>query len=1274
MRRASIHVATVACALLALGFATAALPATGSETKTDAAGRYRKWIAEMKEDARGPFSSIKWFCKDGRVLAPKDFSCAKKGEGWQHGEWSDRTKQLRSQGYKVANVLAGIDASKAVADPAFPAAYAQLLVEKFLIATDSGWILRNAQFYRGAIQEEDEREAARNLLTAMAARDEWIGYRYPALRAGVRLLPHGAETASAQRVRNMAAGIADRDPAFQRLRVKIHGSPDASDAASVRDYASKLVDPALKQQADALAAEIDRVYAPRPLGEALEANARAFAAWPWLQATLRDARDALSKDSGAVNRYLVTANLLASLRDALPKVDSPAARLRVLDLSLAAEAENFRAAAELRTAAARAPRGADVLVLAAGVEAAYGTGTINGRERAELRKSFARLAADEILLGDYLRELRYLGLAPGWGTQGLRLHFGEAMEKLGEIEPLAELFIQDQLRGSPLLFYSQVLDDLARDANRLAGVQHKLFGRDIGAGFNALNPGLARGVLHANPDMKRLEAFRPDGIYVLPESVADLPPLAGILTAGAGNPLSHVQLLARNLGIPNVAVDQSLLPALRQNDGKRIVLAVSPSGLVQIADDGPQWDAVFGKEARADANIMFEPDLKKLDLSARGFVSLDALRAKDSGRIVGPKAAKLGELKSHFPDRVAPGVGIPFGLYRATVLDRPYRNSGKTVYEWMVESFRKLEAMPAGSREAAAFAEKLRAEIYSTILKTDPGPQFRAQLRAAMAKEFGADFRGGVFVRSDTNVEDLPGFTGAGLNLTLFNIVGFDNVVKAISEVWASPYTPRAWAWRQSHMKGPEHVYPAVLLLKTVPSDISGVMITQDVDTGDQGVLSVAVNEGVGGAVEGQAAESVRVDRKTRQRARHGHGDGTQEDGAAGRGRDREGAGLGAGYPAHAERIQATHRVRRRDPQGVPAARRRREAGRGRRGVCLRERQAVAAADQAVQRKPCGARGESSDPDGQSVGGQSQQDGKHARGGPMKRSLRYGKHLGAVALAAAALSSDPALAYPLDGYPETGIRRLEGMRLANEGVVKDVKQPPGAMLGLKDVDLRLLGQTFDLPAPDPVFTQRVDGILTGSMDDYGLAVLDLTDPARPRYAEHRGDHRQNVGSVGKLVVALALFQALADTYPGDVDARKRVLKDTVVTADGFSQYDSHTVRIFDPKTRTLTRRAVQIGDRATLYEWVDWMLSPSSNSAAGMVMREDDAPPAVREGLSPVGGRDQAVLRRDPEARADGAVRPDFQRTHYAERSRPRHAPAGELLHRDREAEGPRRR
>jgi len=117
-----------------------------------------------------------------------------------------------------------------------------------------------------------------------------------------------------------------------------------------------------------------------------------------------------------------------------------------------------------------------------------------------------------------------------------------------------------------------------------------------------------------------------------------------------------------------------------------------------------------------------------------------------------------------------------------------------------------------------------------------------------------------VFVRSDTNVEDLPGFTGAGLNLTLPNVVGMDNLVKAIPEVWASPFTQRAFAWRQSLMDKPENVYPAILLLKSVPNDKSGVMVTQDIDTGDKAVLSVAVNEGVGGAVDGQSAESLRID------------------------------------------------------------------------------------------------------------------------------------------------------------------------------------------------------------------------------------------------------------------------------------------------------------------------------------------------------------------------------------------------------------------------------
>jgi Beta-lactamase enzyme family len=197
-----------------------------------------------------------------------------------------------------------------------------------------------------------------------------------------------------------------------------------------------------------------------------------------------------------------------------------------------------------------------------------------------------------------------------------------------------------------------------------------------------------------------------------------------------------------------------------------------------------------------------------------------------------------------------------------------------------------------------------------------------------------------------------------------------------------------------------------------------------------------------------------------------------------------------------------------------------------------------------------------------------------------------------------------ATAYPLEGYESTGIRRLLGIRLAQQGLVRDSRQPPGARLGLAEVDLRLLDRRdFDLPAVDSALTRRIVDLLGAEAERYSVALLDLTEAQAPRYAEHRGAERQNVGSVGKVVVALALFQALADTWP-DVEARRRVLRETTVTADDFSQTDHHTVRFFEPSTNTLTRRTIRVGDKGSLYEYLDWMLSPSSNSAAGMVMRE----------------------------------------------------------------------
>ena len=196
-------------------------------------------------------------------------------------------------------------------------------------------------------------------------------------------------------------------------------------------------------------------------------------------------------------------------------------------------------------------------------------------------------------------------------------------------------------------------------------------------------------------------------------------------------------------------------------------------------------------------------------------------------------------------------------------------------------------------------------------------------------------------------------------------------------------------------------------------------------------------------------------------------------------------------------------------------------------------------------------------------------------------------------------------AWPIDGYPDTGIRRLEEQRMIAAGELKGTGQPAGGRWPTEAVDIRLTQRPdLRLPAADAALTEKLLELLGDDADRYGIAVLDLSDPNQPIYGEYRGDYRQNVGSVGKLLGALGFFQGLSDTYTDDIAARETLLRNTVVTADRFSHSDHHTIRLFDIATRTLLRRPMQDGDTGNLWEYLDWTLSVSSNAAAAMTMRD----------------------------------------------------------------------
>jgi hypothetical protein len=133
---------------------------------------------------------------------------------------------------------------------------------------------------------------------------------------------------------------------------------------------------------------------------------------------------------------------------------------------------------------------------------------------------------------------------------------------------------------------------------------------------------------------------------------------------------------------------------------------------------------------------------------------------------------------------------------------------------------------------------------------------------------------------------------------------------------------------------------------------------------------------------------------------------------------------------------------------------------------------------------------------------------------------------------------------------------------------------------------------------------KLSEILGEEASFYSIAVLDLSNADDPRFMLHNPDMVANIGSVGKILVLYALFDKLARLYPDDIESRQRVLRETYITADDWIVSDHHVVPVFDQENGRVMSRKLRIGDSGNLYEYVDWMLSASSNAAGSMVIQQ----------------------------------------------------------------------
>ena len=820
----------------------------------------KKSIETFKENARGPYKKIEWFCKDGTQREARDPCPDDIGGGVQHASYSDDLIALGKKHHLyVADILANTDKELFWDVANDHSRIKQYQLARYLGSVDDGWVQRKSQFYRGAVQSEDEEAWGIDFYEWLLRSDTRLRQNYYLLRQTLRDIPHDGDSNIAQRMRSESKILAEDYPKFMDARIKIHGKPSVSDIQMVQEFRAKHkgnLSEKLKTQFDALENTMAAFYAPINFKE-LQAQVNRISVKNELTERITNFLTNSERDATAEKLVPEIADLLCLIRQEIETLDKGSDKLTMLDLSNELEDILLIKTQEWKP---ETLKGLLYKIQTLGY-AATGTGLIEMNEWAAVEPY---LIADSYhndrsvaQLNDFLATSR--GLVE-WSASQVKANYQEIVDIYAQFEPKAYGFIDDRVRSSVALDLGESVSTLGAFIAKHSGLENKVMDIDGQSSVRGLNPGYAYGelvVIEGSPEGVEVDTKK---IYVFEKPPSDLKPVAGIMTVSEGNLVSHVQLLARNLGIPNAALSQENLQDLSKYSGKNVFYAVSNKGSVIIKGEDDITDEereLFTKKQRSTSQVTVP--VEKIQLDKKDIINMRDLDASASGKLVGPKAANLGQLKKMFPDQVVEGLVIPFGIFKDH-MDQKMPTYEGSYWEFLNNAFAKAEEMKtsgASSKEIETFQleelKRLRDAINLMTLK----PSFVNSLRTDFQKVFKSPIgKIPVFLRSDTNMEDLEEFTGAGLNLTLFNILDEDKILKGIKDVWASPYTERSFKWRQQYLSNPENVFPSILIIPSVDVAYSGVMITKGINQGTDEDLTIAFSRGAGGAVDGQAAET----------------------------------------------------------------------------------------------------------------------------------------------------------------------------------------------------------------------------------------------------------------------------------------------------------------------------------------------------------------------------------------------------------------------------------
>ncbi len=452
-------------------------------------GKIKEQIVLYKNDIRGPYRSIQWFCDDGTKRVSKD-PCPKEIGGIQHATYKNEVIALGEKNHIfLGQILAYTDKTDFWDASKNHSRLKQYQLGRYLARIDDGWFNRKGQFYRGSIQIEDEEAWGIAFYKWLLVKDDVLVKDYYLVLQSLKDIPHPGDDDLSQLMRAQSKVISDQFSKFMDLRVKIHSNPEPIDIEKTLEFkkanAAKTTT-SLNKKLDELVSTMQKFHKPISL-ELLSKQVNKLQGESGLKTNLKKYIEKNSNSTDVASFTKETAMVLLDIRKNIVTLKGALQRLQLLDIANKLEGIIFKKAAEWnpKTLAEQLEK---VHALAM---AAAGTGAIELWEWEQVSETLQPSTSKNVTLGSLTKKLATARGVVEWSSAMVKANYQDVVNTYTAFEPKAYSFIDDRIRSSIALQLGKTVGDLGAFIAKESSLSNKVMNLSNQSSVRGLNPGYA---------------------------------------------------------------------------------------------------------------------------------------------------------------------------------------------------------------------------------------------------------------------------------------------------------------------------------------------------------------------------------------------------------------------------------------------------------------------------------------------------------------------------------------------------------------------------------------------------------------------------------------------------------------------------------------------------------------------------------------------------------------------------------------------------------------